>query len=202
MNGSQDDAHRGRPEGEAFELIRLAALTPWFAAALRSVRELGLPQGCIGAGAVRNLVWDHLHGFAEPSALADVDVAYFDADEPPGQEREHQRRLCARHGALPWEVTNQAHVHLWFEAHFGHAVPPLRSVEEAVASWPETATAVALRLSAAGGVEVIAPLGLEDLFAMRVRRNPARVSVQTYRERIASKRYAERWPRVEIVSAD
>ena len=50
-------------------------------------------------------------------------------------------------------------------------------------------------------LHVIAPHGLDDLFAMVVRRNPARVSVQTYRERVASKRYAQRWPRVTIVEA-
>ena len=49
-------------------------------------------------------------------------------------------RLCPD---VPWEVTNQAHVHLWFEEHFGHAVPPLSSLSDAVASWPEYATSVA-----------------------------------------------------------
>ena len=47
--------------------------------ALTAVRELNLESRCIGAGAVRNLVWDSLHGYAQPSALSDVDVAYFDA---------------------------------------------------------------------------------------------------------------------------
>jgi hypothetical protein len=34
---------------------------------------------------------------------------------------------------------------------------------------------------------------------MVVRRNPARVSVRSYRERVASKRYAQRWPRVTVI---
>jgi hypothetical protein len=46
---------------------------------------------------------------------------------------------------------------------------------------------------------VIAPHGLADLFAMVVRRNPARVSVETYRRRVASRRYTQRWPRVTVV---
>jgi hypothetical protein len=48
---------------------------------------------------------------------------------------------------------------------------------------------------------VIAPHGLDDLFAMVVRRNPARVSVATYRERVAGKRYAQRWPKVRVIEA-
>jgi len=50
-------------------------------------------------------------------------------------------------------------------------------------------------------LHVIAPYGLHDLFGMVVRRNPVRVSVATYRERVASKRYARRWPRVTVVEA-
>jgi hypothetical protein len=48
--------------------------------ALVAVRGLGLASWCIGAGAVRNLVWDALHDKVTPSELADIDVAYFDAD--------------------------------------------------------------------------------------------------------------------------
>lgn len=31
---------------------------------LRTVRRLGLNDWCLGAGFVRNLVWDRLHGYA------------------------------------------------------------------------------------------------------------------------------------------
>ena len=170
--------------------------------ALVQVRALRLRAWCVGAGAVRNLVWDALHAHATPSALPDIDVAHFDAgDLAPGRDAELQARLRAAAPDTPWEVTNQAGVHLWFEQHFGHAVAPLRSLEEAVASWPEFATAVGLWLDDADRLHVIAPHGLDDLFAMVVRRNPARVSVEIYRERVASKRYAQRWPRVTVVPA-
>jgi len=183
-------------------LVDLARATPWFMDALAHVRALGLPAWCIGAGAVRNLVWDALHGHAVPSALADVDVAHFDATDL-SSERDAllQRRLQAMSPALPWEVTNQAAVHLWFEQHFGHAVEPLASLSDAVASWPEFATCVGLWLDGDDALHVIAPHGLDDLFAMAVRRNPARVSVATYRERVATKRYPQRWPRVTVAEA-
>ncbi|KAF1050004.1 MAG: hypothetical protein GAK38_00028 [Xylophilus sp.] len=60
------------------------------------------------------------------------------------------------------------------------------------------ATSVGVRLSDADALEVIEPLGLDDLFGVRVRRNPARVSVETFRSRIAQKRYAERRPNVKV----
>lgn len=189
------DADRAR-------LAALARATPWFMQALAHVRALRLRTWCVGAGAVRTLVWDALHGFATPSALADVDVAWFDADDlTPGRDAALQAQLRRAAPHIPWEVTNQAAVHLWFEGHFGQAVTPLRSLEDAVASWPEFATAVGLWLDDDDGLHVIAPHGLDDLFAMVVRRNPVRVSVQAYRERVASKRPAQRWPRVTVVDA-
>jgi hypothetical protein len=181
-------------------LVALARDTPWFFSALSAVRELGLASWCIGACAVRNLVWDSLHERSIRSALADVDVAHFDASRLAREDDALlQDRLTRMLPALPWEVTNQAAVHLWFEDYFGHRVPPLRALEEAVASWPEYATSVGLTLRADDSISVIAPHGLDDLFACVVRRNPARVSVETYRQRVAQKRYAERWPMVKII---
>lgn len=168
--------------------------------ALVTVRDLNLDEWCIGAGAIRNLVWDALHGRSAPSKLSDVDVTYFDLnDVSPQREHDLQRRLIEVRPSVPWEVTNQAGVHRWFEAHFGHAVEPLKSLKDAVASWPEFATAVGISLGRDNALRVIAPHGLEDLFAMVVRRNPVRVSVETYRERVEQKRFAERWPRVKVV---
>ncbi|MEO6277657.1 MAG: nucleotidyltransferase family protein [Roseateles sp.] len=173
--------------------------SPAFMAALRAGRALGLAQWCIGAGALRNLVWDHLHGHAEPTRPADVDFAYF-CDLDLGAERDQalQQQLADLCPDVPWEVTNQAGVHLWFDRHFGHAVEPLHSLEEAIASWPEPATAVGMWLDDHDALHVIAPHGLADLLDMRIRRNPVRVSVETYRQRCASKRYAERWPSVVV----
>lgn len=181
-------------------LIAIVRASTWFMPALEAVRSLQLRSWCIGAGAVRNLVWDHLHGYSTPSALSDIDVAYFDeSDLRP--EADHMLQACLSRAipAMPWEVTNQAAVHLWFESHFGHAVPPLHSLEEAVASWPEFATSVGVTLGDDGAIDVIAPHGLDDLFSMRVCRNPVRVSVATYRSRVADKRYRERWPKVTVV---
>lgn len=182
------------------QLLEIAKGSSWFIDALAAVRQLELAEWCIGAGAIRNLVWDTLHGKSLPSNLSDVDVAYFDvADISQQHDQELQGRLLELRPSVPWEVTNQAGVHQWFEGHFGHAVEPLGSLQEAVASWPEFATAVGISLGQDNALRVIAPHGLEDLFAIVVRRNPARVSVATYRERVAQKRYAERWPRVKVV---
>lgn len=184
----------------AARLVAMARASDRFMAALRAVREQGLVSWCIGAGAVRTLVWDHLCGLEQPSEWPDCDVAYF---EPcaPGQERDPriQASLAAAMPDVAWDVTNQAAVHRWHEAYFGHPAAPYRSLEEAVASWPEFATCVGLTLAADDSIGVIAPHGLDDLFARRVRYNPARATAAAYRERVAKKRYARRWPGVTVI---
>ena len=188
-------------EALAARLRAIARATPWCMQALHAVAQLGLPHCCIGAGAVRNLVWDALHGYAQPSALSDVDVAYFDAhDLHPRREAELRQRLETVLPGVPWEVCNQARVHLWFEDAFGYAVPPLQSLDDAIATWPEFATAVGIWLRPDGEIGILAPHGLDDLFGMVVRRNPARISEDGYAQRLADKRYAACWPHVTILA--
>ena len=144
---------------------------------------------------------DQSQGFGSAAGIAGEVAAEMRLIQHRGErDAELQRRLFERLPGLPWEVTNQAAVHLWFESYFGHAVAPLRSLEEAVGSWPEYATSVALWLDADDTIHVIAPHGLDDLLNMVVRRNPTRASEQNFRDRTAAKRYVERWPRATVIA--
>ena len=171
----------------------------WMRGALEAAREVAAPDWLIGAGAIRRLVWDRLHGVAEPPLPDDVDLAFFDpASLRPERENELRSALVVRAPHIPWDVKNQAAVHLWYPTLFGIEVEPLRSAAEAVATWPETATAVAVRLMADSGLCVVAPLGLDDLFGLIWRRNPRRVTVTEYRRRLEKKFTPERWPEVTV----
>lgn len=180
------------------QLINMVSSADWLMAALEAVQALHLPSWCIGAGAIRNLVWDRLHGYASPTSLSDIDVVYFDSDAPIERDAELQRFLNAGNLSLPWEVTNQAHVHHWYHQYGGIPVRPLISLQDAIASWPEYATAVGVYLDENHRLRVIAPFGLDDLFAMRVRHNPARISQADYLARIRQKQFTQRWPRVVV----
>ena len=174
--------------------------TPWMRHALEAAREVGAPDWLIGAGAIRDVVWDHLHGIREPMPPKDIDLVFFDAAQLEG-EREAQCLALLRKEApeIPWHVKNQAAVHLWYPIVFGIRVDPLASAEEAVATWPETATSVAVRLLHDDVLQIVAPMGLDDLFGLVCRRNPRRVTVREYRRRVRAKRIAERWPMVTIL---
>ncbi|MEH3087893.1 MAG: nucleotidyltransferase family protein [Xylophilus ampelinus] len=167
-------------------------------ATLQAARLLGLRSWCIGAGVIRSLVWDALHGFKHRSAVDDVDLVYFDADAPREHDAELEKQLRSILPDVRWEVTNQANVHGWFARDLGQAVPPILSLADGIATWPEFATCVGVFLRKDGSLGVIAPHGLDDLFNLRVRHNPLRASVETYRQRVETKRFGERWPLLSI----
>ncbi len=164
---------------------------------LGAVERLGLPDCWIGAGFVRDAVWDDLHRRAPSPPTGDVDVVWFDRAEPsPTRDRALEAALAAGDPGVRWSVKNQARMH----ERNGDA--PYGSTEDAIRRWPETATAVAVR-AAAGRLDVLAPYGLADLFAMTVRPTPgfadARLAVVV--ERVRAKRWRERWPLVRIAGS-
>src|SRR5439155_9018184 len=111
----------------------------WFVEVLRAVREGNLPDWVVGSGVIRSLVWDRLHGFERRTPVRDVDVAFFDRANPSRErDEEVEVELRRRLPSVPWQVTNQAGVHLWYERRFGHPSDPIASIEDAVGRWPET----------------------------------------------------------------
>ena len=189
-------------EDPANQLRSLIRSSDWMMRVLATVRASELPAAWVGAGALRDLVWGQLYGSGfDPAAVRDIDVPYFDPDD---LSRDRDERATALLGdlwpRLPWEARNQAAVHTWYDRKFGgEPVAPLRSIAEAIGTWPETATAVVVRLDRAGEIEICAPCGLDDLLAGVWRRNPTRVTVERSRERLARHRPAERWPGVKVV---
>ncbi|GAB1847299.1 nucleotidyltransferase family protein [Achromobacter xylosoxidans] len=156
--------------------------------ALKAVHGLGLPDCWIGAGFVRNLVWDRLAGFATTTVLNDVDVVWY-GQEPAceADDLQLEQRLTRIAPDFPWSVKNQARMHL------RNGDAPYHSTRDALTRWPETATAVAARLNDRGGVEILAPHGLDDLFAGIVR--PVSRFVEEKRAELEARWRAKGWQR-------
>jgi uncharacterized protein len=162
---------------------------------LRAARTLALPDWCIAAGFVRNRVWDHLHGIVPARAPADIDVIYFDAtDTSRESEAGFERRLEALLPGLPWQVRNQARMHVWKN------LPPHRDTADAMIYWLETVTGIGVRLETDGTLTVIAPLGTDDLLNLRCRPTAfGRERRSEYDERVAAKRWRALWPKVTFL---
>lgn len=155
------------------------------------VRDLNLPDCWIGAGFIRNAVWDHLHGRPVTPPKTDIDVIYFNpANVDPAEDRSLENRLRILEPDLDWDVKNQARMHA------RHGDAPYESATDALSRWSETATAFAVRRTENDEIDITAPYGLDDLVNL-VLRPPPRFVVErgaTYRERLTKKRWLERWP--------
>ena len=162
---------------------------------LRAARSLALPDWCIAAGFVRNRVWDHLHGISPPRAVADIDVIYYDAaDTDRAREAEFEARLAALVPGAPWQVRNQARMHVWKN------LPQHKSTEDSMLYWLETVTPIGVRLESDDSLTVVAPLGVDDLLNLICRPTAfGRLQRAEYNERIASKRWRELWPKVQFL---
>jgi len=176
-------------------LIDLVAADGQAMAILRAVRDLHLEDWAIGAGFARNRVWDWLSGYYDRTAFADIDVLYHNAtDRRPEIEKALEARLgAALPGVPPWSVKNQARMHL------RNGDPPYGSTENALRFWLETPTCVAVRLEPDDAITVLAPHGLDDLFALVVRPTPSgRRQIEAFRRRMIEKNWTARWPRLRI----
>jgi hypothetical protein len=194
------DPRTRQPAAEAARLEELNRSSRWLMEVLAAARASRAPDCWVGAGVLRDLAWDALHGGFAPERVKDVDVAFFDPhDLRKERDLEVEERLGRLLPGVRWDAKNQAAVHLWYERRFGFPVEPLRSTADGVATWPETATAVAVRLDGGGNLSVLAPCGLTDLLGGVCRHNPRRVTAEEYRRRVHAKRIAQRWPKVRIL---
>ncbi|KJV09405.1 hypothetical protein VZ95_11725 [Elstera litoralis] len=161
--------------------------------ALQQVEALGLPDCWIGAGFIRNAVWDALHSLPWQEPQSDIDVIYFDATATDrGLDCRYEALLRRSRPALLWSVKNQAAMHL------KNADPPYCDTADAMRFWPERCTAIAVRVSQ-GQLDLLAPFGIDDLMSLRVRPTPNFISrMPVYQQRLATKKWRARWPRLCI----
>lgn len=166
---------------------------------LQRISALDLPSWYIGAGCVAQTIWNAAHLKPATADIADYDIVYFDSNLSAAAENEVASRVSALLSDLSVraDVKNQARVHLWYKSHFGYMIRAYTSCEDALASWPTTATAVGVRL-VGRALRVHAPFGMCDLFSLTVRPNRAQITPAIYDAKVA--RWTTVWPRLRIMS--
>ena len=165
---------------------------------METARELDLPDWLLFSGAIYQRALNHLTGRDPDYGIKDYDLGYFDPDTSYDAEDLVIKRV-ARAFEPPLremvEVRNQARVHLWFEDKFGEPYAPLGSSAEALGRFTSSTFAVGARLEPDGRMTIVAPFGLEDIFALRLRPNPTRATNGFLRTAQAAQR---RWPELTI----
>jgi uncharacterized protein len=164
---------------------------------LRAAESLGLPDWWVCAGFVRSKIWDTLHGFSQKTITPDVDVIYFDKDNTDERiEKNLENRLRTILPHVPWSVKNQARMHLV------NQIPPYLSSIDAISKFPETATALGVKVDKEGNVSLAAPCGIEDVIHLELK--PTLFFTQTkeraaiYEERIVKKDWKSIWSKLKV----
>jgi hypothetical protein len=183
------------------EVIRLVSEDEWMMDILRSAQSLNLPDWWVCAGFVRSKIWDVLHGFHERTDLPDIDVIYFDASNvDEGVEKHFEKILKQRQPAIPWSVKNQARMHTL------NNVQPYFSSVEAISKFPETATALGLKLDEEGKVMLTAPHGVEDVINFHIRPTPffseTEERMDIFHYRVRNKNWKSVWSKVEVLEVE
>jgi hypothetical protein len=168
---------------------------------LTTARDLDFPDWLLVSGAVYQTVWNSLTDRHPDYGIKDYDLLYFDRSDLSYEAEDVYIKSAAARFPTPLntlvEVRNQARVHLWFEAHFQEPYAPLNCSDEALSRFVCPAFAVGVRLTGQNQLEIVAPLGLQDIFDMVLRPNPLRALATGWAKTTRSAR--NRWPEARII---
>lgn len=162
---------------------------------INAAQTLDLPDWWICAGFVRSKIWDLLHGFQEATPIDDVDVVYFDPTNiDEATEKEFERKLHRILPGVPWSVKNEARMHIV------NNVEPFKNTVDAISKFPETVTALGIKIDKDGKLIFTAPHGVEDVLTLTVRPTPnyknSEEGMKIYLGRLSKKKWKEHWHNV------
>ena len=134
-------------------------------------------------------------GYKDIDCRVNDKVVFFNSKLGETERRElfESLRTDGFGAALNWSVKNQARMYLR-NNHESYL-----SLDDAMRRWPETATAVGIKLTDQGRIDVIAPHGLEDLFELKLRQSKYCDDRAIFIKRIHDKKWLDRWKQLKIV---
>lgn len=182
------------------DFVSIVRSNPAVGEILRRAPQLGLPGWYLTAGGLFQTVWNHLAGRDLRAGIRDYDFFYFDDSdlsyEAENEVIESAASVFADLG-VDVEVRNEARVHLWYEQHFGSAIAPYRSTEDAIDHFVSTTCCFGITTDEGGTDVVYAPHGFDDLFAGILRPNPRLPMQHVYEAKAA--RWTTEWPNLTVL---
>lgn len=183
------------------DIVKLVTQDKWMMDILSAAKSLNLHDWWVCAGFVRAKVWDTLHGFRNRTHLPDVDVVYFNkSDLREETEKELESKLKSLLPQVPWSVKNEARMHLLND------LPPYTSSVDAISKFPETATALGLKLDDKCNVILTAPWGIEDLLSFKINPTPLfaedSMLFEVFLQRVEKKNWKSIWPMLEEIQSN
>ena len=175
------------------DIIDLVKSDKWMMDVLHKAEKLNLPDWMIGAGFLRNKVWDYLHRIKQVVAdTNDIDLVYLDTENISEESDYALSDKMSGTLGLRWEIKNQAYMHT------RHNHQPYKSTAEGISHWVETPTCVAVTLEN-GEPKIIAPHGIDDLVNLIIRPTPSRTNdLDLFYARIKDKHWLSKWPQLQV----
>jgi len=179
------------------DILNLIENDMWMMDILNIAEGLNFPDWVIGAGFVRNKVWDYLHGYSNSKVdTNDIDLVYYDPKRNDQKADEELSQKLKKQTGIDWEIVNQVYAHAW------NSLPPYKSMEDAISKWPETATCIGVRIEN-GKLKIIAPHGIDDLVNLIIKPSPEFPNgLKRVKSRAKEKQWLEKWPKLQIVSSE
>jgi uncharacterized protein len=179
------------------KIIELITEDKWMMNILKAAKSLNLPDWWICAGFVRSKIWDTLHNFNERTPIPDIDVIYFDPTNIEElMEKQLEDKLKTLMPNIPWSVKNEARMHIKSN------MPPYSSSVDAISKFPETATALGVKLDERGNVKLTAPCGISDVINLEVKPTlffiETKERIEIYEDRITKKNWKSTWNNLKV----
>lgn len=164
--------------------------------ALRIAAEFDLPDWWIGAGFLRNKIWDEMENVCGDNT--DVDLVYFCAnDVAPETDWKYDETLAKIAPEFDWEVRNQARMH------YVNDLEQFTSTRDGIMHWTETATAIGVKL-VNDELLFLFCYGTDDLLKLVARPTPISggKNIEVFRNRMHKKQWQSRWPHLRIIEEE
>lgn len=181
----------------------IVASDPDIAALLAAMRTFKAPDLWLVSGVLFQTVWNKLEGRPHGHGILDYDLFYFDPDTSEAAE-DRWIKSAAKHFAFAErevQLRNQARVHLWYPKKFDIPYPQLHASCDGIKQFLMPACMVGIRPTARG-VDIFAPLGLDDVFDRLIRPNPLWQGPPRPRYLEKAARYMQDWPTVRFAKEE
>lgn len=179
------------------KLIEVITEDKWMMDILKTAKSLNLPDWWVCAGFVRSKIWDTLHNLNERTPIPDINLIYFDpANIDELKEKKLEEKLKILLPNTPWSVKNEARMHIKSN------MPPYSSSVDAISKFPETATALGVKLDAKENVILTAPCGISVVLNLKVKPTyfftQAKERIKIYEDRITKKKWKSIWHNLKV----
>ena len=112
-------------------------------------------------------------------------------------EKKYEVALRKLLPTVPWSVKNQARMHV------ANNIPPYSSAVDAISKFPETATALGVKLDDENKLKLTAPHGINDVVNMVVKPTPyfreSKDRMMIYENRVSKKKWQSIWNKIEVI---